>query len=56
MQKLIDMTGKTYGKLTAIKRVENSRGGKPQYLFLCGYCGRKKPRAAQGCISPPHQR
>lgn len=41
MGRFIDITGQTFGKLTAIKRVENNNLGKVQYLCLCE-CGNKK--------------
>ena len=38
MGKFIDLTGKKYGLLTVIKRVENDARGKTQWLCLCD-CG-----------------
>ena len=38
MSKLIDLTGKRFGRLTVVKRAENSKSGKTQWLCLCD-CG-----------------
>ena len=40
MSKLIDLTGKKFGKLTVIKRVENNRHRQPQWLCKCD-CGKE---------------
>jgi hypothetical protein len=38
MSKFIDLTGKTFGRLTVIERAENSKSGKTQWLCKCK-CG-----------------
>lgn len=38
MPRLVDMTGKKYGRLTAIKRIESSLDVRPVWLFQCE-CG-----------------
>ena len=38
MSELIDLTGKKFGKLTVLKRVENNKHGQPQWLCKCD-CG-----------------
>lgn len=35
MSRFIDLTGNKYGKLTVIKRVENTNSGKPRWLCNC---------------------
>lgn len=37
-----NLEGQKFGKLTVIKRVENSKAGKAKWLCLCS-CGREKP-------------
>ena len=39
-QKLIDMTGEVYGRLTVIERAKNTKQGKTQWLCQCS-CGNK---------------
>lgn len=41
MGKFIDLTGKRFGRLTVIKRVENGKHGHSRYLCDCG-CGVEK--------------
>lgn len=41
MGKIVDMTGQRYGMLTVIKRVENDKHGKAQWLCKCD-CGSEK--------------
>lgn len=41
MAKCIDETGKTYGQLTAIKRVESTGRNRTNWLFKCS-CGKEK--------------
>ena len=41
MSKLIDLTGQTFGRLTVIKRVENAKNNKAQWLCQCS-CGKQK--------------
>ena len=41
MTKFIDLTGKIFGRLTVIKRVENSKSGEARWLCLCS-CGNYK--------------
>jgi hypothetical protein len=38
MPKFIDITGQTFGRLTAVRRVENDVNGNVRYLFQCS-CG-----------------
>ncbi len=38
---MINLTGKTFGRLTVIQRVENSKRGEPQWLCTCS-CGNQK--------------
>ena len=38
MSKVIDLTGKTFGKLTVLSRAENDKYGKAQWLCQC-QCG-----------------
>ena len=38
MSKLIDLTGQKFGRLTVVKRAENSKTGNTQWLCLCD-CG-----------------
>jgi len=40
MGKFVDITGQKYGRLTAIKKVENNVNGKIQWLFKCD-CGKQ---------------
>lgn len=40
MSRLIDLTGKTFGKLTVIRRAEN-RGKQPTWLCKCSSCGKE---------------
>lgn len=46
MSKVIDMTGKRYGKLIVLKRAENDRFGKAQWLCQCD-CG-SEPKVING--------
>lgn len=39
MAKFIDLTEKSFNKLTVIKRVENNKYNTAQWLCKCGYCG-----------------
>lgn len=39
--KAIDITGKTFGRLTAIKRVGTNKDGRPIWLFKCS-CGNER--------------
>lgn len=41
MSKLIDLTGRKFGKLTVVERVENSRNGKARWRCKCD-CGNEK--------------
>ena len=41
MSKLIDLTGQTFERLTVIKRVENAKNNKAQWLCQCS-CGKQK--------------
>ena len=41
MSKVIDLTGKTFGKLTVLSRAENDKYGKAQWLCQC-QCGNQK--------------
>lgn len=41
MAKMIDMTGEVVGRLTVIKRAENSKSGKVRWLCICE-CGNSK--------------
>jgi hypothetical protein len=43
--KFVDLTGKTFGRLTAIRRVEN-KGRRPQWLWSCA-CGNETVVAAE---------
>lgn len=36
--RLLDLTGRTFGRLTVLSRAENSKGGKPRWLCRC-QCG-----------------
>jgi hypothetical protein len=38
---MINLMGKTFGRLTVIQRVENSKHGEPQWLCTCS-CGNQK--------------
>lgn len=40
MNRFIDLTGQRFGRLTVIKRVENSKGGCVQWLCRCE-CGKR---------------
>lgn len=46
MSKVIDMTGQKFGKLTVLKRVENDKHGKTQWLCQCD-CG-SEPKIING--------
>lgn len=46
MSKMIDMTGQKFGKLTILKRVENDKYGKTQWLCQCS-CG-SEPKIISG--------
>ena len=41
MTRFIDLTGKVFGRLTVIKRIENSQGGNARWLCRCS-CGNLK--------------
>lgn len=41
MAKVIDLTGQKFGRLTVLKRTENSKAGKARWLCLCD-CGNHK--------------
>ena len=43
--KLVDLTGKTFGRLTAIRRAENGKSGRAQWLCRCS-CGAEKVAAS----------
>lgn len=47
MSKLIDMTGKTFGRLKVLKRVENTKEGRAQWLCECS-CSEHKQVIVQG--------
>ena len=40
MPKLVDLTGKEFGNLIVLKRVENDKHGKPRWLVKCS-CGKE---------------
>lgn len=46
MSKVVDMTGQKFGKLTVIKRAENDKHGKAQWLCQCD-CG-SEPKVISG--------
>lgn len=46
MGKVIDLTGKKFGKLTVVRRVENNKHGNSMWECVCE-CGEK--RVVQGC-------
>lgn len=46
MSELIDLTGKKFGKLTVLKRVENNKHRQPQWLCKCD-CGNEAVVAGQ---------
>lgn len=63
--KLIDLTGRRFGKLTVIERVENSNGGEPRWLTSCDCGGSAVVRGGNlrsghtrscGCITQWHGR
>ena len=41
MSKVIDMTGKSFGRLTVLSRAKNDKYGKAQWLCQCD-CGNQK--------------
>lgn len=63
MSRIIDLTGKRFGKLTVVKRVESATNGSSQWLCRCD-CGneivlpyytlKRRTRDNCGCIEKPH--
>lgn len=45
MPAFVDLTGKKFGRLTALRRVENNRHNQPRWLCRCD-CGEEKPVVA----------